>query len=237
MRPQHHLAVNSKITRIIAFNAVFKCSHRNSFFKRWPSFNERMFDPFPVWILQVRSLQVNPSATCVSSTPTTTCSAWPSPPRPPPPDSTVKTPTARTAGARWALRWASAWAASAAAPAWAAPPRAASGWGRRRRRRASRRRPLISGTSSPGKGRARRRWYDEGREEEEHEGKECVWGFFCFFLLSEIKNPQKNWSKNVTFKETTAGWKISSWVSFLDYKHVSMIDEERWWILHFLREL
>lgn len=120
-----------------------------------------------IFLHQVTSLRVNPSATCVSSTPTTTCSAWPSPP--PSPGSTVRTPrTPRSAGARWARRWASPWAEAEAAPAAAAPvwpgrPRAASGWDRRRRRRANPHRPPTSGTSSPGKGRARRRWYDEGR--------------------------------------------------------------------------
>lgn len=134
-------------------------------------------------ILQVTSLQVNPSATCVSSTPTTTCSAWPSRPRLPPPDSTVRTTTPTTAGARLAPRWASPWAAAAvaAAPAWAAPRRAASGWDRRRRRRANRHRPRISGTSSPGKGRARRRWYDEKRRNIKGKG---VW---------EVRNPGNNW--------------------------------------------
>lgn len=118
--------------------------------------------------LQVRSLLVNPSATCVSSTPTTTCSAYPSPPSlprpcPPPPGSTLRTRMPRTVEARvWAPRWASLWAR-----VWAARPRTASGWGRRRRRRASRRRSLISGTSSPGKVRAQRRWYDEGRGEKQ----------------------------------------------------------------------
>lgn len=120
-----------------------------------------------IFLHQVTSLRVNPSATCVSSTPTTTCSAWPSPP--PSPGSTVRTPrTPRSAGARWARHWASPWAEAEAAPAAAAPvwpgrPRAASGWDRRRRRRANPHRPPTSGTSSPGKGRARRRWYDEGR--------------------------------------------------------------------------
>lgn len=145
------------------------------------------FELLLMLILQVKSLQVNPSATCVSSTPTTTCSAWPSrpAPHPPPPDSTVQTLTPRTAGARWGLRWASRWAApaAAAAPVWAAPARAASGWDRRRRRRASRHPPLTSGTSSPGKGRARRRWYDKGRGWQGwtwRGERECV-------LLSEVK--------------------------------------------------
>ncbi|CAJ1085832.1 rho GTPase-activating protein 36 isoform X1 [Xyrichtys novacula] len=66
--------------------------------------------------LNVTSLPVNPFATCVSSTPTTTCSAWLSPP-PPPPGSTVRIRTPRTAGGRWDTRSASRWGAAGAAAA------------------------------------------------------------------------------------------------------------------------
>lgn len=139
-----------------------------------------MYETFLVLILQVTSLRVNPSATCVSSTPITTCSAWHSPPRPP--DFRVRTPAPSTVGGLWAPRLASPWAgaAAAAAPAWVAPLRTASGWDRRRRRRPNSRQQLISGTSSPGKGPVQRQWYDKGREEEdqrrhrEHEGSKIT---------------------------------------------------------------
>lgn len=168
MWQQHHLAVKEG-----------KCMKKNTS----AAFNNQIF------LHQVTSLRVNPSATCVSSTPTTTCSAWPSPP--PSPGSTVRTPrTPRSAGARWARHWASPWAEAEAAPAAAAPvwpgrPRAASGWDRRRRRRANPHRPPTSGTSSPGKGRARRRWYDEGR-----------WRGGRWSVRSEVKG-------HVTFTGTT----------------------------------
>lgn len=135
--------------------------------------------------LQVRSLLVNPSATCASSTPTTTCSVWHSPPRLPPPGSTVRTLTPRTAGAGWVPHWASPWAAAAAAPVWLGWLRAASGWDRLHRRRANRHLSLTSGTSSLGKGQAQRQWYDEEREEDAREGKERA-------CMCEVKNPKSS---------------------------------------------